>query len=31
MEITDHLFLLSEGVLKKIQDVEDLKFNGYLR
>lgn len=31
MELSDHLFLLREGVLKKIQDEEDLQFNGYIR
>ncbi len=31
MEVSDHLFLLREGVLKKIQDKEDLQFNGYIR
>lgn len=31
MDISDHLFLLKSGVLKKIQNAEDLEFNGYIR
>ena len=30
MEISDHLFLLNNGILKKVEDKEDLAFNGYI-